>query len=391
MKTRLSMLIVAGAVGLVTVLPGPGSLGPRILHAQEGMGPHELRPRGLLRTGFEVEPADADRADGFIVYDVRLALTGIVGRIFDYRLGVEYDRDDAGIDLLDAIISFPLGGGTAHADLGGFRSPVSREATADKELLPLVERSQSALALAPGRQLGLQVSGSALDTRLQVAGGLFNGNGLRLENDDKSFLVAGRASYNNVGELEFPEELVVEVGMSAAWSRDSALVVLPVEGRTGPEPDARRLVSIADFEGDRFIWGTDVRLAYEGWTLAAEYLRTDYDPENALPTPPGGVGDGLHSEGATVDLRHALWGFFDVGARYDVLTPAVGFAGEPPEASRFVVLGLGVAPGLFARVSMQYALGIDGTTRGVSRALDGTNTAPPLTDDQFLLYMQLAF
>lgn len=389
MKTRLSMLLVAGAVGLVTVLSGPGSLGPRVLHAQEGMGPHELRPSGLLRTGFEVEPADADRADGFIVYDVRLALTGIVGRIFDYRLGVEYDRDDAGIDLLDAIISFPLGGGTAHADLGGFRSPVSQEATADKALLPLVERSQSALALAPGRQLGLQVRGSALDARLEFAGGLFNGNGLRLENDDKSFLVAGRTSYNNVGEIEFPEEFVFEVGLSAAWSRDSALLVLPVEGRTGPEPDARRLVSIEEFEGDRFVWGTDVRFAYEGWTLAAEYLRTEYDPDETAMTPLD--GDGLHAEGATVDLRHALWGFFDVGARYDVFTPAVGFEGGEPDASRFVVLGLGVAPGLFARVSLQYALGIDGTTRGVDRALDGTNTAPPLTDDQFLVYMQLAF
>lgn len=386
MRTRSAWLVFAAAV-LATALPGAG---PRVLHAQEGTGPHELRPSGLLRTGFEVEPADADRADGFIVYDVRLALTGVVGRIFDYRLGVEYDRDDAGIDLLDAIISFPLGS-TVHADLGGFRSPVSREATADKQRLPFVERSQSALALAPGRQLGLQVRGSALDTRLEFGGGLFNGNGLRLENDDKSFLVAGRASYNNVGELEFPEEFVVEVGVSAAWSRDSALIVLPVEGRTGPEPDARRLVSIEEFEGDRFVWGSDVRFAYEGWTLAAEYLRTEYDPKDTLATPLGEDGAGLHAEGATIDVRHALWGFFDVGARYDVFTPAVGFEGAPAEASRFVVLGLGVAPGLFARVSLQYAIGVDGTTRGVGRALDGTNTAPPLTDDQFLLYMQLAF
>ncbi len=387
----LRVLLVAGAMGVVAAVPGPDAFEPRDLQAQEGMGPQNLRPSGLLRTGFEVEPADADRADGFIVYDVRLALTGVVGRIFDYRLGVEYDRDDAGIDLLDAIISFPLGGSNLHADLGGFRSPVSREATADKALLPFVERSQFALAMAPGRQLGLQLRGSALDTRLEFAGGLFNGNGLRLENDDKSFLVAGRASYNNVGELEFPEEFVVEVGLSAAWSRDSALVVLPVEGRTGPEPDARRLVTIAEFEGDRLIWGSDVRLAYEGWSLAAEYLRTEYDPEAALPTPPGEDGGDLHAEGATVDLRHALWGVFDVGARYDVFTPAVGLGGEPPEASRFVVLGLGMAPGLFARVSLQYALGMDGTTRGVGRALDGTNTAPPLTDDQFLLYLQLAF
>jgi len=372
------------ARGMATGMLFVGLAGPPDASAQDATGPNQLRAGGMMRTGFEVEPADADRADGFIVYDARLALTGVVGHVFDFTLGVEYDRDDAGIDLLDAIITFPLGGEAVRADLGGFRSPVSREATADKAGLPLVERSQSALALAPARQLGLQVRGTALDERLRVAAGLFNGNGLRLENDDKSFLVAGRASYNNVGPLEFPEDFVFEVGLSAAWSTDSALFVLPVEGRTGIEPDARRLVSLDEFEGDRVIWGADARLAHEGWTLAAEYLRSDYDPEF-------GGGESSHADGITVDLRHALWGLFDVGGRYDAFTPAIGFAGEPPRASRFLVLGFGVAPGLFARAGIQYAIGVDGTTRGVGSALDGTNTAPPLTDDQFLIFLQLAF
>lgn len=364
-----------------TALAALGPLTPSHAMAQDA-GPNALRPSGMLRTGFEVEPADADRADGFIVYDARLALTGVVGHVFDFHLGVEYDRDDAGIDLLDAIISFPLGGDLVRADLGGFRSPVSREATAEKPLLPFVERSQAALALAPGRQLGLQVRGTALDTRLALAGGLFNGNGLRLENDDKAFLVAGRAAYNNVGALEFAEDFVVEMGLSGAWSTDSALFVLPVEGVTAPGPEARRLVSLAEFEGDRLIWGADARIAYEGWTLAAEYLRTDYNPV---------VGEDLHAHGFTLDLRHVLWGLFDLGGRYDTFTPAIGLDGEPPRASEFVVLGVGVAPGLFARAGLQYAIGVDGTTRGVGRALDGTNTAPPLTDDQFLLFLQLAF
>jgi len=368
---------LAAAAGLAIVAP-PGA-------AQEAADPTELRPRGMLRTGFEIEPADAGRADGFIVYEARLALTGVVGYVFDYTLGVEYDRDDAGIDLLDAIISFPLAGDDVRVDLGGFRSPVSREATADKAMLPLVERSQSALALAPGRQLGLQVRGTALDQRLRLAGGLFNGNGLKLENDDKAFLVAGRAAFNSVGAIEFQEDFVVEAGLSAAWSSDSALVVLPVENPTGPEPGARRLVSLAAFEGDRFIWGIDARLAYEGWTLAAEYLRANYRPDSP--------DDGLdtHAHGLAVDLRHTLWGLFDVGGRYDSFTPAVGLDDAPPRASRFFVLGLGVAPGLFARAGIQYAIGIDGTTRGVGTALDGTNTAPPLTDDQFLMFLQLAF
>lgn len=371
------LLLAAIPVAAIWTFPGAAV-------AQEGGATAtELRPSGLLRTGFELEPAEADRADGFIIYDVRLALTGVVGYVFDYTLGVEYDRDDAGIDLLDAVISFPLGGGDLfHADLGGFRSPVSREALTDKALLPFIERSQSSLALAPGRQLGLQLRGKTMDSRLSAAAGVFNGNGLRLENDDKSLLAAARIAYNSVGEIEFFEDFVIEAGLNLAWSRDSAQAVLPVEDRTTSDPGARRLVDLVAYEGRRITWGGDARLAYRGWTLAAEYLRTDYDPDDGLDA---------HAEGLTVDLRHLLWGAFDVGVRYDGFTPALGIDGAPPSPSRFLVAGLGVAPGLFARAGMQYAFGIDGTTRGVSGALDGTNTAPPLTDDQFLLYLQLAF
>jgi hypothetical protein len=369
-------LVALLAVAALLALPGPVS-------AQETTpSATELRPRGLLRTGFEIEPAEADRADGFLIYDVRLALTGVVGYVFDYTLGVEYDRDDAGIDLLDAVISFPIGGDAFHADLGGFRSPVSREALTDKALLPFVERSQSALALAPGRQLGLQLRANALESRFTAAVGVFNGNGLRLENDDKSLLAAARVAYNSVGEIEFFEDFVIEGGLNLAWSRDSAQAVLPIEDRTTEDPGARRLVDLVEYEGHRLTWGGDARLAYRGWTLAAEYLRTDYDPDAGLDS---------HADGVTVDLRHLLWGAFDVGVRYDGFTPAVGIGGAPPATSRFLIAGLGVAPGLFARVGLQYAFGIDGTTRGVSGALDGTNTAPPLTDGQFLMYVQLAF
>lgn len=354
---------------------------PSGLVAQEAVAT-DLRPSGLLRTGFEVEPADANRADGFLVYDMRLALTGVVGYVFDYRLGVEYDRDDAGIDLLDAVVSFPLGGDGLHADLGGFRSPVSREIQVDKAVLPFVERSQAALALAPGRQLGLQLRTGQFDGRLHAAAGVFNGNGLKLENDDRSLLVAGRIAYNTVGEIEFFEDLVVEGGLSAAWSRDSAQSVLPVQAApsTGIPPVGQ--IDLAEYEGERLTWGADARFAYRGWTLAAEYLRTDYDPAD---------GAEAHAEGLTVDARHMLWGTFDVGLRYDVFTPALAPGDDAPLPSRFLLAGVGVAPGLFARVGMQLAIGLDGTTRGVDAALDGTNTAPPLTDGQFLVYLQLAF
>jgi phosphate-selective porin len=354
---------------------------PGQLAAQEG-DPTRLKPSGLLRTGFEFEPQSANRNDGFIIYEARLGLSGEVGFVFDYELGIEYDRDDAGIDLLDAILSFPLGRSSVRVDLGGFRSPLSREATADKASLPLVERSQSALALAPGRQVGIQFRGEALDARLNWAAGLFNGNGLRLENDDDSFLGSARVVFNSVGEVEFFEDFVIEAGASLAATRDGSQMVLPVEV-TEVGPAVFQTVDVVDFAGDRVIYGVDARVAYRGWTVAGEYLRTQYEFEDGSPD--------VHADGVSADLRYMLWGAFDLGIRYDSFRPAVVSGGGDPDRNEFLVFGLGVAPGLYAQFGMQYALGLDGSTRGVEEALDGTNTAPALTDGQFLMFLQVAF
>lgn len=356
---------VIGLTAVVATLALPASLA-----AQDGL-PADLTPTGLLRTGFEFGPQSAGRNDGFVIYDVRLGLSGKVGFVFDYVLATEYDRDEEEFDLLDAILSFPLGRSSVRIDIGGFRSPVSREATLDKAALPFVERSQAALALAPGRQVGLQVRGDAMDSRLIWAAGLFNGNGLRLENDDDSFLAAGRVAFNSVGEVEFFEDFVLEAGVSLATTKDGSQRVLPVG------------LELVGYEGDRLIYGADARFAYRGWSLAGEYLRTEYDDAP-------GIGD-VHADGLTADLRYMLWGLFDIGARYDGFRPALAADGGAPVRNEFLVLGLGLAPGLYARVGMQYAIGLDGASRGVQNPLDGTNTAPPLTDDQFMLFLQVAF
>ena len=356
---------VIGLTAILATLSLPASL-----KAQDGL-PAELTPTGLLRTGFEFEPESSGRNDGFIIYDIRLGLTGKVGFVFDYNLAMEYDRDEEEFDILDATLSFPLGRSSTHIDIGAFRSPISREATIDKAALLYVERSQAALALAPGRQVGLQIRGEGMDSRLTWAAGLFNGNGLRLENDDDSFLAAGRVAFNSVGEVEFFEDFVVEAGASFATTQDGSQTVLPVG------------VALARYEGDRLIYGTDVRLAYRGWSLAGEYLRTEYDDVAGR--------DDVHAYGLTADLRYMLWGLLDFGARYDGFRPALATDGGDPSRNEFLVFGLGLAPGRYAVFGLQYSIGLDGATRGVQETLDRTNTAPALADNQFLLFMQVAF
>lgn len=361
------------------MLVGAVCLCPPLLVAQDSG--FDLQPYGFMRLGLEIEPESSGRSDGFLLYDARLGLRGEVGFLFDYELGLEFNRQAESVDLLDASLSFPIGHSEVRVDVGGFQAPVGRDATADKALLGTAERSQLALALAPGRQVGVQVGGQAADTRLNWAIGLFNGNGLRWENDDDSFLFAGRLVFNNVGDLEFFEDFVVEVGASFATTSDESMSVLPVALQ--PIMGVSRGFVMLDYTGDRRIYGGEGRLAYHGWSLAGEYLRARYDD----PTGPGTVD----ASGYTVDLRHMLWGLFDLGVRYDAFEPAFGPFGGEPTANDFVVLSLRAASGPYAHVGLQYSIGVDGATRGVDFSLDGTNTAPPLADGQFLLFLQVAF
>jgi hypothetical protein len=345
-------------------------LSPLPLAAQAGDG-FDLEPYGFLRIGLEVEPESSGRGDGFLLYDARIGLRGEVGFLFDYEFGLEFDRQSESIDLLDASLAFPIGRSGVRVSVGGFRSPVGREATKDKALLGAAERSQLALALAPGRQVGLQVAGDAADTRFRWAVGLFNGNGLRWENDDDAFLVAGRLAFNSVGDLEFYEDFVVEAGVSVAATQDDSQAVMPVG------------ISFSDHTGDRRVYGGDLRFAYHGWTVAGELLRARYDD----PAGPGTI----EAEGFSADLRHMLWGVFDLGVRYDAFRPALAPGGGTPADNDFVVLSLHAAPGPYAHVGFQYSIGVDGAVRGLSGSLDGTNTAPPLADGQFLLFLQVAY
>jgi hypothetical protein len=53
------------------------------------------------------------------------------------------------------------------------------------------------------------------------------------------------------------------------------------------------------------------------------------------------------------------------------------------------VFGVNVLPGLYGRLGLQYAIGLDGSLAGQELALDRTNTGPRLADGQFLLNLQV--
>lgn len=338
---------------------------------------------GLLRTGLRLESARYDGVKGFDIYDARLGLSGRVGIVFDYALRAEYHFADDAVRLIDARLSLPLRDEILRLDAGLVMAGFGREAMKPKDILSFVERSQGSLALAPGRQVGAALRGAAFEERLHYWGGLYNGEGATFGNEDRKFLYAMRAEYNSVGEIEFFEDFVFEVGANLAFASDSANPVLPVSVSAGDaESPGATVPAFVEYTGDRFAWSADAGIRYRNWSLATEYAKAEYDPT--------GDAEEVTSEAWFVQGGYTLWGAFDLLARFDSFLPAAGL-GVEPDRTEFLVFGFKLNPGFHATIGLQYALGIDDALVGVPRSIDRTNTGPALADKQFMLNLQLAF
>ena len=356
---------LAGALGLGTVLLPVGA------RAQQDALP--LEPNGLLRAGFRAEPDESSRRDGFDVFDVRLGLSGSVGIVFDYAVQGEFGPEDETFRLLDARLTVPIQPEIV-IDVGQFKAPFGRETLTSLDDVTFLRRSAASRAISPGRNVGAQASGASLAQRLTYAAGVFNGNGRTLENDGDGLLYAARAQFNSIGPIEFYEDLVFQVGASVAFSEDSAAALGPgLDGRVDPtaapeDPD------FGSFGGERFLWGVDFHGSYRGFRLDAEYLRAELESEDTGAAPPTDEGVGFDAEGWYVEGAYAAWGALEGVARWDAFRPVLGPSRD------FLLLGINLFPGYYAKLGLQLALG-----------LDGSPPTDELADGQFALYGQLAY
>jgi len=337
----------------------------------------------LVRTGLHFQPSSSGLTNGFEIWDARVNVGGSIGLVFDYWVEGAFEtqsfdtgtfgEDKNGFTLLDARLTIPIIP-ELGVSVGQFKTPFSREFTLYKSDIQFVERSQVVLALAPGRQVGLQLAGSALATRLWYGAGMFNGNGRTLSNDNNNFMWMGRVQFNTVGEIEFYEDLVIQVGANVAFSKDSAVEV-GLAGDLGPPP-----IDADAYEGDRLLWGFDAELSYRGFFINGEYIQGRFSPSQLqdgvlLPIEPETtVAKGYYIEGG-----YSLWGAIEGVIRYDRYQPAdAGLVVFP--ASQFLVTGINIYPGFFSKIGLQYTFGLDDSTRGVA-----------LAKDQFNLLAQLSF
>ena len=358
-------------VWLLGVLLLGFALVPTAARAQsQSAGSSALQPGALLRAGLQIEPDESDRNSGFTIFDAQASLRGDVGGVFSYFTRVDVDFDDPTIRLLDARFDATIIP-EARIGVGLFRPAFGLEALTDEVDFTFARRSQASEAIAPGRQVGAELFGDALEGRLTYGAGMSNGNGPTLENDDNRFLYAARAQFNTIGPIEFYDEMVLQFGASVAYSKDTDAELGPGLITPPPTPDLFPIFEPTGFAGERFLWGVDFHSTYRGFALTAEYLSGNFDPEEQ-----GGPEiDGQRAYGGYVEAGWRGLGLFEGVVRYDGFHPVEG------ENRDYLVFGVNIFPGSYAKMfGIQYAV-----------KLHGSPPAPTIAGNQLILLGQIDF
>lgn len=194
--------------------------------------------------------------NGFSVANMRVKLFGELDHGFGYFLQANFISSPA---MLDANMSYRFS--PRMTLVGGLsKSPFSAEFLTGADAIDFVNRSQVVSALAPGRQIGVQLKTQPAD-RFTFDIGLFNGNGFAPNgNDDDSFLAAARIQHQT--DPDAPANLTL--GLNIAFSDDSNVSLLGLPG---------------GFSGTRVLEGGDVRFTLDRWLISSEVIAGQLDPD----------------------------------------------------------------------------------------------------------------
>lgn len=257
----------------------------------------------LFQTVFEYQSERInDSNNGFILENMRMGISGRLDQKWCYQALVNFVQEPA---LLDANLSYHLTK-TLKLKAGRFKAPFSKEYLTSAASIDFVNRSQIVSNLAPGRQVGFQMSGLFLHPSLSFYIGIFNGNSDELKsNDNQSFLYAGRVSFIT-GSTDGGDRF--EMGVNVARSKDDEL-------------DMNDLF----FSGIRQLVGGDIRLNVCSLLFAGEYIYADFE--------------GKHIQGYYTTIGFSLTKKSQILLRYDSMDNET-----LPESTNLFILGFNLNP-----------------------------------------------
>jgi phosphate-selective porin len=225
-------------------------------------------------------------------------------------------------------LSGPTTFGSLSFNLGQFKAPFSRQTLVSDSRLQLVEKAQIT-TLTPDRQVGF--SATANLPYAEVSLGVFNGEGKNVvDNQDENFEYVGRLTLRAFGG-DKPLKL-----MESAFQGTQLEV-------SGSIAHNRRFKDTGDQIVDSY--GVDGYAAYEGASLAAEYVlvKTDFEAGAVSSTPFDANGFYVQA-GYLLPLPGDLWRRFEVAARLEEVdrndTVPIQQPGNAEQSQRYYTLGV---------------------------------------------------
>lgn len=254
--------------------------------------------------------------NGFRIANLKLKLKGDLDDNVGYYVQMNFVKS---VSLYDAFISYKYSD-LLKLDLGQFKAPFSTEELTSSSVIDFANRSQVVSKIAPGRQIGLQLSGNLREAHIFYTAGIFNGNGINTTNDNQHFLYLGRMGYSqNINKND-----KITFALNAGFSRDD----------------------MESFNGDRFIAGGDFRLVVNNILLSSEYIFQKLkDSMKAEFT----------NQGYHITAGYSVSEIVQLLARWDSYTPDKLIGVE----NNLAILGCNIAPNEFIFIRINYLINPD--------------------------------
>ncbi|HBL28760.1 MAG TPA: hypothetical protein DD490_18150, partial [Acidobacteria bacterium] len=214
----------------------------------------------------EVEPVgDPNRTS----FSIRRMRTKFDGWVYTKNLTYELQFDTAQQTnlLQDANINYDFTNGKKAFMLkaGQYKVPFGRQELTSSGSQQFVDRSVVSGTFARGRDIGIQLWGTPMNSKIDWRVGLFNGNGRTVSrNDNDDLQLNARLAWQPFGDVKYSE--------SDFESTDKPLFAIGLGYEASARPVALAGTTPAH-ENDQTITGADVSFKYKGFSLFGELFQ----------------------------------------------------------------------------------------------------------------------
>ena len=251
----------------------------------------------------------------FSIPRLRIYMLGTVFKPWmRYKIEVELAnlKTDAKVNInngrvTDAYVEFAKSP-SATLRAGQYKVPFGMQELTSDTRQEFVDRSIASSKFAPGRDVGLMLSGQFLENKLGYQAAMFNGAGQNNPQDDKAFLYTVRVVYDPLGEYKLIE--------GAVDDPQKNLLHFGLAYRFGEVPRGLSSVGVFQNPNDETALGFEAAWKYERFYAMGEYFMQTDEQQNTT------VGPDIDANGYT-----AQFGVFvvpksqELAVRYSEIEP----------------------------------------------------------------------